>query len=395
MNATLSKTIACRLSRGLRHLLTPVQRKTSNSTHMHIQTKTPLCLLLVVLLASVQGTYAQTIKPAPVDLAFEKKLAGWLKETNVPAVGIAIIKNGKIKYAKVFGELRKSDPMRPSLPAPPNTIFQVASLTKPVVEILTLKLVSDGKWNLDEPLAIYWVDPDVQNDPRHKKLTTRHVLTHQSGFLNWRSLNASKKLEFMAEPGTKVHYSGEGLEYLRRALEKKFNQSLDRLAQKHVFEPYGMTDTRFFWDASMDESRFAVAHNKEGRPYDIYKNSSANAADLMLTTVGDYARFAINVLEGRGLSKSVFHDMVRPQAPYPSGKNLFFGLGWMIMPELSNGEYALIHTGNDPGVSTVIVLFPKSRRGLIVFTNGENGTEVWTRILAEAFDVGKEMLGRA
>jgi CubicO group peptidase (beta-lactamase class C family) len=354
----------------------------------------PLCLLLIVLLGSVEGSYAQTHKPTPVNLAFEKKLPDWLKETNVPAVGIGIIENGKLNYTKVFGELRRGGPTQPPAPAPVNTIFQVASLTKPVVEVLTLKLVTSGKWDLDEPLADYRVDPDVANDPRHKKLTTRHVLTHQSGFPNWRYLNAANKLEFIAEPGTKVSYSGEGLEYLRRALERKFNEPLERLAQKQLFQLYGMKDTRFFWDDSMNESRFAVPHNKEGKPYDIHKNRTANAADLLLTTVADYGNFAVNVLEGKGLSKSVFNDMVHPQASYPDGKNLFFGLGWMIMPELSNGEYALIHTGSDPGVSTVIVLLPKSRRGLIVFTNGDNGTQIWTRILGEAFDVGKEMLGR-
>ena len=358
---------------------------------MHSKKRTSLCLLLVVLLGNVEGTYAQTIKPAPVNLAFEKLLPGWLKETNVPAVAIGIIEDGKLKYTKVFGELRKDGPTRP---AALNSIFQVASLTKPIVEILTLQLVSSGKWKLDEPLANYWIDPDVQNDPRHKKLTTRHVLTHQSGFPNWRSSNATKKLEFMAEPGTKVNYSGEGLEYLRRALEKKFNEPLERLAQKYLFQPYGMKDTRFFWDASMDESRFAVAHNKEGKPYDIYKNKNANAADLLLTTVEDYGRFAVNVLQGKGLSKSVFNEMVHPQVPYPSGKKLFFGLGWMIMPELSNGEFAVIHTGSDPGVNTVVILFPQTQRGLIVFTNGENGVQVWTRIVAETFDVGKEMLDR-
>jgi CubicO group peptidase (beta-lactamase class C family) len=255
--------------------------------------------------------------------------------------------------------------------------------------------VSAGEWNLDEPLARYWVDPDVQNDPRHAKLTTRHVLTHQSGFPNWRLDNASKKLEFLSDPGTKVNYSGEGLEYLRRALEKKFKQPLDQLAQKRLFQPYGMKNTRFFWDTSIDESNFAIAHNGEGKPYDIHKNTTANAADLLLTTIDDYGNFAVNVLKRKGLSQTVFDDMIRPQVPYPSGKNLFFGLGWMVMPELSNGEYALIHTGSDPGVSTVVVLFPKSQRGLIVFTNSDNGVKLWTRILAEAFDVGKEMLQRA
>jgi len=341
------------------------------------------------LLAIAAGVHAQTSPNATVDLRFEQNVAGWMKETNVPAVGVGVIENGKLKYVKVFGELKKG------VPARADTIFQVASLTKPVVEILTLRLVTTGEWKLDEPLANYWIDPDVQSDPRHKLLTTRHVLTHQSGFPNWRSENASKKLEFLADPGTKVNYSGEGLEYLRRALEKKFNQPLEKLAQKYLFRSYAMKDTRFFWDAAMEESRFAVAHNKEGKPYDVFKNTSANAADLLLTTVEDYGKFAVNVLQAKGLSKAVFADMVRPQARYPSGKNLFFGLGWMIMPELSNGEYALIHTGSDAGVSTVVVLFPKSQRGLIVFTNGDNGTQVWTRILAEAFDVGKEMLGRA
>jgi CubicO group peptidase (beta-lactamase class C family) len=351
--------------------------------------KTRLCVLLLAVISSVQQAYAQTTNPARVSLAFEQKIPEWLKQTNVPAAGIGVIENGKLKYTRVFGELKKGSP------APPNTIFQVASLTKPIVEILTLQLVTRREWNLDEPLANYWIDPDIENDPRHKLLTTRHVLTHQSGFPNWRSLNPANKLEFIADPGTKVGYSGEGLEYLRRALEKRFNQPLEQLAQKRLFQPYGMKNTRFFWDAAMDESKFAVAHNKEGKPYDIHKNTTANAADLLLTTIDDYGRFAVNVMKSKGLSPEVFADMVRPQVPYPSGKNMFFGLGWMVMPELSNGEYALIHTGSDPGVSTVIVLFPKTQRGLIVFTNGDNGVQVWTRILAEAFDVGKEMLGRA
>ena len=338
-----------------------------------------------LVLALIVGVHAQT---PTTNTTFEQKLPGWMNETNVPAVGIGLIENGKLKYIKVFGELKKGTP------APPNTIFQVASLTKPVVEILTLQMVSSGDWNLDEPLANYWIDPDVQNDPRHKKLTTRHVLTHQSGFENWRSMSASKKLEFIADPGTKVNYSGEGLEYLRRALEKKFKQPLEQLAPRRLFQPFGMKHTRFFWEASMDESRFAVGHDKDGKPYEIHKNTTANAADLLLTTIEDYGKFAVNVLKGKGLSKAVFDDMVRPQARFTRGRNLFFGLGWMIMPNLSNGEYAVIHTGSDPGVNTVIVLLPKSQRGLIVFTNGDNGTQVWTKILAEAIDVGTEMLGR-
>src|SRR5687768_409468 len=78
-------------------------------------------------------------------------------------------------------------------PAPFNTIFNVASLTKPVTAMLTLKLVSMGNWHLDEPLAKYWTDPDVVNDAWSKKLTTRHILSHQTGFVNWRWLHNTRK----------------------------------------------------------------------------------------------------------------------------------------------------------------------------------------------------------
>ena len=123
--------------------------------------------------------------------------------------------------------------------------------------------------------------------------------------------------------------------------KKKFKQPLDQLGTRLLFKPYGMRDTRFVWDARMDESRFAIAHSNEGKPYDVYKNKNANAADLLLTTIVDYATFAANVMKGEGLSKAVFAEMIRPQVLYPGGKNLFFGLGWMVLLDSSNGEYAL------------------------------------------------------
>lgn len=100
-------------------------------------------------------------------------IARLLQENHVPAAGIGIIRNRRLQQIQVFGELRKGQP------APYDTVFNVASLTKPIVSMLTLRLVTAGEWQLDEPLANYWVDPDVAADPRHRLLTTRHVLSHQ------------------------------------------------------------------------------------------------------------------------------------------------------------------------------------------------------------------------
>ncbi len=169
----------------------------------------------------------------------ELEIEKWLQELNVPAVGIGYISNGKLTEVKVYGEIA------PGTPAPYNTIFNVASLTKPITAIVTLKLVSEGKWNLDEPICNYWTDPDVKNEAFAKKLTTRHILSHQTGFSNWRGNNDDGKLHFEFEPGTKYQYSGEGFEYLRIAIEKKFNKSLDQLAHELIFDPLQMTDTEF------------------------------------------------------------------------------------------------------------------------------------------------------
>src|SRR5205085_3694877 len=118
---------------------------------------------------------------------------------------------------------------------------------KPVVAMLTLKLVSQGRWDLDEPLSHYFIEPDLANSPNLVKVTTRLVLTHQTGLPNWRGNEPDKKLSFAFEPGTGVKYSGEAYQYLRQALEHKFKKPLDQLARPTILRPWGMKDTRFYW----------------------------------------------------------------------------------------------------------------------------------------------------
>ena len=86
--------------------------------------------------------------------------------------------------------------------------------------MVALRLISLGKWKLDESLDKYWIDPDLVNDPRHKKLTTRIVLSHQTGFPNWRWMNKDKKLNFQFDPGTKYQYSGKVLNISEKLLKR-------------------------------------------------------------------------------------------------------------------------------------------------------------------------------
>lgn len=319
-------------------------------------------------------------------LEYQKKVLTSLTVYKVPAVGIGIIENGKLRQIMVFGDLIKGDP------APYNTIFQVASLTKPVTAVLTLKLVSMGEWQLDVPLSKYWVDPDVIDDPRHLKLTTRHILTHQTGFDNWRQNNKLKKLVFNFDPGTKFNYSGEGFEYLKHALEHKFKMSLDCLADSLLFKPLKMYDTRYVWDEHIDESRYAVPHDASGVAVELPKNKNASAADLLKTTVEDYCKFAVELMKGTLLNEEVFNDMISPQSKVTEYES--FGLGWDIMKDLRHEEFALMHDGDDYGAHSIVILLPKSKRGLVVLTNGEKGDEVIKDVLIESLDLGKEIVDK-
>jgi CubicO group peptidase (beta-lactamase class C family) len=357
----------------------PVSRLMTGIPAISAARRAALLLLVLLIAASLQAQQRLFDDP--------RRIEAWLQENHVPAVGIGVIRDGQVRDVEVYGELKKGTP------APYDTIFNVASLTKPVVAMVTLRLVSEGKWKLDEPLAKYWIDPDVAGDPRAKLLTTRHVLSHQTGFANWRWLEESKKLRFQFDPGTKFQYSGEGFEYLRRALEKKFGQPLAALSRSVLFTPLGMHDTQHAWDAHTDASRFARWHDAEGNhKYTDDRTTRANAADDLLTTVADYAKFGVAVMNGDGLTKKVFDEMVKPQAAM---KKDSMGLGWEVHPLGAGGEYALIHSGSDEGVHALVILLPKSKQGLVVMTNGDNGWKVYEKAVTELLDRGAEIMKTA
>lgn len=336
-------------------------------------------ILLSALLFSIvfkKNTQAQTIIPCPAD-----SINAWLTKNHVPAVAIGIIEDGKIRSIKTYGELKKDTP------APLNALWNVASLTKPVTAITVLSLVNKGLWNLEEPISKYYTDPDIKDDPRTAKLTTRILLSHSSGFPNWRNNDKSKKLNFHFEPGTQFGYSGEGYEYIRKAIEAKFHKPLQQIAREDLFIPAEMTSTRYSWDNSLDSNLYATPHNDKGTPYNNTKATRVIAADWLITTINDYCKFGQYVIKQAGLSQKLFDDMTAIQTHFDTtaaAKTTGMGLGWQVLRDLPNNEYALVHSGSDDGVKTFILVLPKSKRGIIIFTNGENGVKVETSILKGA-----------
>jgi CubicO group peptidase (beta-lactamase class C family) len=202
-------------------------------------------------------------------------------------------------------------------------------------------------------------------------------------------MNENKKLSFLFDPGKGYQYSGEGLEYLRKALENKFKKSLQQLASELIFIPLKMNDTRYVWDKNVDTTRLALGYDTKGNAYGTVKNKTPNAADDLLTTIEDYGKFLVSVMNGDGLTKKVFEDMTTNQVATKNGKH--FGLGFEIY-KFADENTALTHGGADKGVQTIVFIFPKTKQGLLIFTNVDDGYKVYEKLLLHYLgDYGKQI----
>jgi CubicO group peptidase (beta-lactamase class C family) len=120
----------------------------------------------------------------------------------VTGVAVAYIENGKIAWTAYYGD------RIPGQPATANSLYSVASLTKPITAEIALRLAAAGKISLGEPIYPYWTDSAIVDHPWNKLLTPRFCLSHQTGFPNWR-YQTPDHLTFLFEPGTQTGYSGK------------------------------------------------------------------------------------------------------------------------------------------------------------------------------------------
>ncbi len=324
--------------------------------------------MLGTCLAAIPPVFAQGGHSPPPELS--GKVQSLMKQAQVPGVAVARIEHGKLAWTAVYGERAPGQPMTRQ------TVFNVASLTKPVFAVMTLHLIGDGKLELDSRLSDDWVDPDIAEDPRRKLLTPRLALSHQTGFQNWRG---NGKLSFAFEPGTRHGYSGEGYEYLRRAIEHRTGTDMRTWMRRTVLDKVSMPHTSFGWDAR-DADHLAVGYGESGQAlpgYDV-TDRAPNAAANMMTTIGDYGRFAAWVSHGAGLPSPLFAEMTRAQS-LSSHPAEHFGLGWRIVQV--RDHTVLSHDGRERGVRTQVFVSPDTGDGLVILTSSENG-ELLTRPLA-------------
>ena len=218
-------------------------------------------------------------------------------------------------------------------PVDERTVFRAASLGKPVFAYLVMRLVDEGVLDLDTPVVRYLPKPlsaypayaGLRDDARHERLTARLLLSHQSGFPNWRRVRPDGPIGFDANPGERFGYSGEGYRLLQTVLEAATGKALPVLARDKVFAPLRMSDSSYLWEPRFD-GRFAVDLDSGLGELIRESRRTANVAGSPLTTAADYARFLAAVLTGEGLSAKSRAAMLAPAVALTS-RSLFSAPG--------------------------------------------------------------------
>ena len=320
------------------------------------------------------------------------------KAAEVTGMGIAILNDGKIAYLKAYGFRDKEK----NLPLSPDSVMSAASFSKVAFGYLVMELVDEGVLDLDKPVYQYLPKPlpeysnyaDLADDVRYKRITARMLLSHTTGFPNWRWFEDNHKLKIHFEPGSRYAYSGEGIDLLQLVVETLTKKPLEELMQTHVFQPFGMTRTSMVWQDRFEDD-YANGYDEYGRLLGPQKRTSADAAGSMKTTIGDFARFMLAVMQGKKLKKETLAKMLGPQIqilskyqfptllPTTTEENkpirLSYGLGWGLY-WTPYGE-AFFKEGHDEGWRNYTVCFEKHKTGIVIMTNSSNGEGIYKDLL--------------
>lgn len=295
----------------------------------------------------------------------------------MPGLSIAIINNATVAYHKTFGVAN----IETNEKITKNSIFEGASLSKPIFAYFVLKMVYKGIIDLDEPLHTYLEHPGIATNSieKSKLITARMILSHSSGFPNF---SRGKKVELPFTPGKGFLYSGEGYQYLAAIIGKLHNvgwkAKFNEIFQKEVTQPLNMTHTSFLWNEHLQNHK--VFGHLKGKPtksdHGSWSGKTFNAFSSIHSEASEYAKFIIAMLKQKGLSKASFKEMLQTQNTFSEDNELRketgqtgWGLGFAQKPT-PNGLMHL-HTGNNHDFQAYTMFVPAQQYGLVVFTNSD------------------------
>lgn len=268
-------------------------------------------------------------------------------------------------------------------PISDTSVFQAASLSKPLFAYIVMRMVDKGQIDLDTPLCNYTDIERFEDKESASKITARIVLSHQTGLPNWAAGPSSEEwprspISFKYPVDSCFAYSGEGYAFLQRAVEAIRGESLDEVAREEVFDVLGMKHSSYAWRAEYD-SIALPGFNRAGENRGQGRHPRENSAYTLRTNASDYASFLSALMKGTGLSKEIHSQMFTPQVHAiryadmhrDCDSTVFWCLGFGCV----NEKY-FWHWGDNGSFKAFWFMHPESSEILVYFTNSANAHDM-------------------
>jgi CubicO group peptidase (beta-lactamase class C family) len=333
-----------------------------------------------------------------------------MRNQKLPGFAIGVVKNGRLVHARGFGLMQLGDPSRPITP---QTLFHMASITKPFVATAIMQLVEQGKMSLDDPV-IKHLRYFRLKDMRYKEITVRQMVTHTSGMPDvrnyfWnkpeyddgaleryvRSLN-DRCLHW--DPGTRFRYSNMAFEVLGDLVAKVSGKSFDDYVDDAILKPVGMKSSTLLYKKA-DPAKLAmgytltkgaiapVAHYPYNRAHTPSSNLHSNVEDMARWIFVNLNR---GELDGRRILKSSTYDVLWKPAAAPPDSDRHVGISWFLAE--SGGERIVMHSGGDDGFTTHLAFAPARKDGVVMMANCDHTKsfkKIWEAAMERPAPFGK------
>ena len=356
-----------------------------------------LCLALSTLCTAQTNT--SYIKAPDGRMITSEQLNNHIKKAmdsiGVPGLSIAIVNQDKIVYHHTFGVTS----LKTKKPVTKQTIFEGASLSKPLFAYFIMKMIEKGELDLDKPIYPYvasiFTEGVIAEDSfeAYKTLTPRIILSHGTGIPNWVK---GKPITIAFTPGTDFSYSGEAYQHLGAAFGLKqgigWGSALDSLFLKEAAHPMGMDRSFYTWNNVL-EHNVAIGHTDGKVTTEIHRDNKVGPGYSLQTDAEDYALFLIEMMYPKNIKESTRDLMLTEHNHFKPDNKLLkeigqtgWGLGFTQKP--SPHGLMHLHTGNNHDFQAYAMFIPEQKYGFVMFVNSNNLLpllESMTEVLGEQF----------
>ena len=368
---------------------------------------------------------------------YDQKIPNLMRKYAIPGGAVAVLRDGKLIYARGFGYADVEN----KTPVQPDALFRIASVSKPITGVAIMKLVEEGKLQLDDRVAPFIAHltpaPGATVDPRWEQITIRQLLNHTGGWdrdkpnggfdpmfrpaIAAAAVNAPapasaetvirymKGMPFDFNPGAKHVYSNFGYAILGRVIERLSGMPYEEYVRARVLQPVGANRTRLgktrMGDALADEVKYYLPGEPglgltaplvpsvfpgEGTVPINYGGFYVEAMDShggWVSSTVDLLRFMAGV-DGRAnrpdiLSAGLVAEMTSNGAAVCAGGACYYAGGWLVRP--TQGDANWWHGGSLPGTTSILVRSYHNFSWVALF-NARSGTGFDSELDAALWD---------